>query len=209
MSFVKKATPPPAVEEGDILKAKILNISKVTSKWKDENGNPREQLKFELELDNGYRFRSWIAYYEHPSDKSKLGKLALKFMELTKQDFATVDEFLDALKKFGHIYVSCTGFREYEEELYPNFTIVTTKLPPLQQNLTENTPRRCESKQLLAKFSEALRFGLPLNQEDWNKSLSVEERIFLLKQGFVEEKDGLYFFTEKARALFQQKATAL
>jgi len=209
LSFVKKATPPPAVEEGDILKAKILNISKVTSKWKDENGNPREQLKFELELDNGYRFRSWIAYYEHPSDKSKLGKLALKFMELTKQDFATVDEFLDALKKFGHIYVSCTGFREYEEELYPNFAIVTTKLPPLQQNLTENTPRRCESKQLLAKFSEALRFGLPLNQEDWNKSLSVEERIFLLKQGFVEEKDGLYFFTEKARALFQQKATAL
>jgi len=209
LSFVKKATPPPAVEEGDILKAKILNISKVTSKWKDENGNPREQLKFELELDNGYRFRSWIAYYEHPSNKSKLGKLALKFMELTKQDFATVDEFLDALKKFGHIYVSCTGFREYEEELYPNFAIVTTKLPPLQQNLTENTPRRCESKQLLAKFSEALRFGLPLNQEDWNKSLSVEERIFLLKQGFVEEKDGLYFFTEKARALFQQKATAL
>jgi len=209
LSFVKKATPPPAVEEGDILKAKILNISKVTSKWKDENGNPREQLKFELELDNGYRFRSWIAYYEHPSDKSKLGKLALKFMELTKQDFTTVDEFLDALKKFGHIYVSCTGFREYEEELYPNFAIVTTKLPPLQQNLTENTPRRCESKQLLAKFSEALRFGLPLNQEDWNKSLSVEERIFLLKQGFVEEKDGLYFFTEKARALFQQKAAAL
>lgn len=209
MSFVKKATPPPAVEEGDILKAKIINISKVTSKWKDENGNPREQLKFELELDNGYRFRSWIAYYEHPSDKSKLGKLALKFMDLTKQDFTTVDEFLDALKKFGHIYVSCTGFREYEEELYPNFTIVTTKLPPLQQNLTENTPRRCESKQLLAKFSEALRFGLPLNQEDWNKSLSVEERIFLLKQGFVEEKDGLYFFTEKARALFQQKAAAL
>jgi len=209
LSFVKKATPPPAVEEGDILKAKIINISKVTSKWKDENGNPREQLKFELELDNGYRFRSWIAYYEHPSDKSKLGKLALKFMDLTKQDFTTVDEFLDALKKFGHIYVSCTGFREYEEELYPNFTIVTTKLPPLQQNLTENTPRRCESKQLLAKFSEALRFGLPLNQEDWNKSLSVEERIFLLKQGFVEEKDGLYFFTEKARALFQQKATAL
>ena len=209
MSFVKKATPPPAVEEGDILKAKIINISKVTSKWKDENGNPREQLKFELELENGYRFRSWIAYYEHPSDKSKLGKLALKFMDLTKQDFTTVDEFLDALKKFGHIYVSCTGFREYEEELYPNFAIVTTKLPPLQQNLTENTPRRCESKQLLAKFSEALRFGLPLNQEDWNKSLSVEERIFLLKQGFVEEKDGLYFFTEKARALFQQKATAL
>ena len=209
MSFVKKATPPPAVEEGDILKAKILNISKVTSKWKDENGNPREQLKFELELENGYRFRSWIAYYEHPSDKSKLGKLALKFMDLTKQDFTTVDEFLDALKKFGHIYVSCTGFREYEEELYPNFAIVTTKLPPLQQNLTENTPRRCESKQLLAKFSEALRFGLPLNQEDWNKSLSVEERIFLLKQGFVEEKDGLYFFTEKARALFQQKAAAL
>ena len=106
MSFVKKATPPPAVEEGDILKAKIINISKVTSKWKDENGKPREQLKFELELDNGYRFRSWIAYYEHPSDKSKLGKLALKFMELTKQDFATVDEFLDALKRFGHIYVS-------------------------------------------------------------------------------------------------------
>jgi len=209
MSFVRKATPPPLVEEGDILKARILNVSKVTSKWKDENGNPREQLKFELQLDNGYKFRSWIAYYEHPSDKSKLGKLALKFMELTKEDFATVDEFLNALKKFGHIYVSCTGFREYEEELYPNFSIVATKLPPLQQSLTENKPLKHDPKQLLSRFSEPLKFGLPLNQEDWNKSLPLEERLFLLKQGFVEEKSGLYFFTEKAKALFQQKAATL
>lgn len=161
MSFVKKATPPPAVEEGEVLKAKILNISKVTSKWKDENGAFREQVQFDLELENGYKFRSWIAYYEQPSDKSKLGKLALKFMELTRKEFKTAEEFLEALKQFGWIYARCSGFREYEEEIYPNFAIVTTKLPGLQQSLAGNDPAEFDPKQLLARFSEALKFGLP------------------------------------------------
>ena len=106
MSFVEKASPPPDVKEGSILKAKILDIRKVVSQWKDDKGNSREQLEFKLELEGGYKFKGWMPYYERPSDKSRLGKLALKFLETIKKDLSDVNEFLDALKQFGFVFVS-------------------------------------------------------------------------------------------------------
>lgn len=135
MSFVEKGAPPPDVEEGTILKARIVDIQKVTSKWKDDQGNPKEQLQFDLELENGYKCRSWMAFYERPSDKSKLGKLALKFVEATKKQVPNVDTFLTALKEFGYVFVKCKGFREWEEELYPNFSILTDKIPATPEEL--------------------------------------------------------------------------
>lgn len=210
MSFVEKAVPPLDVEEGTILKAKIINIKKVTSKWKDDAGNLKEQLQFNLEFENGYKCRSWLSFYERPSDKSKLGKLALKFTQATKKEFSTVNEFLTALKEFGFIFVKCKGFREYEEELYPNFSILTDKIPVTQQKLKRaedaklgSQAKYIDARQLLTRFKEAIGYGLPLNQDDWNKSLLVEERLFLLKQGLVEKKENFYFFTEKAKTLFQ------
>lgn len=210
MSFVKESVAPPDVEEGAILKARIVDIKKVTSKWKDDQGNPKEQLQFDLELENGYKCRSWMAFYEEPSDKSKLGKLALKFTETTKKQISTVDEFLTALKEFGLVFVKCKGFREYEEELYPNFAILTDKIPaPKEKQKTEDTKlepqtKQIDARQLLTRFKEAIGYGLPLNQDDWNKNLLVEERLFLLKQELVEQKENFYFFTEKAKALFQK-----
>lgn len=210
MSFVEKAVPLPDVEEGTILKAKIINIQKITSKWKDDQGNLKEQLEFDLELENCYKCRSWISFYERPSDKSKLGKLALKFTEATKKQVSSVDEFLVALKEFGHVFIRCKGFREYEEKLYPNFAILTDKIPVVEQKLkkiedTKLGPQtKFEARQLLTRFKEAIGYGLPLNQDDWNKNLLVEERLFLLKQELVEQKENFYFFTEKAKALFRQ-----
>jgi hypothetical protein len=129
VSFVEKAIPPPDLEEGAILKARIIGIQKVTSKWKDDEGNPKEQLQFDLELENGYKCRTWCAFYERPAEKSKLGKLVLKFVEATKKDVHSINEFLGTLKDFGYVFVKCSGFREYEDELYPNFTILTDKIP--------------------------------------------------------------------------------
>jgi len=206
LSFVKKSTPPPDIEEGDVLKAKISQITKVTSQWKDDSGNPKEQLQIDFELENGYKARSWIAYYENPGDKSALGKLALKMEGVSKKQFSNVNDFLDSLKRFGYIYVKVKSFREYEDETYPNFSVVTEKLPLSQSKLDDSQNKSIEpqpdAKHMLHRFEEVIHFGLPLNEQDWNKNLLVQERLTLLKEGYVEAKDGLYHFTEKARVLF-------
>jgi len=210
VSFVKKATPPPAVEEGDMLKAKIVDIKKVTSQWKDEEGNLREQLEFELELENGYKVKSWMAFYEQPSEKSKLGKLVLKLAEATKKDIKSIQEFLSLLKSFGWIFIRVKGFREYEEELYPNFAIVTEKIPTVEKVETkakettlEPQVKEFDPKQVLGRFEDAVKLGLPLNQDDFNKNLLVEERVFLFKHGYIEKRLDLYYPTVKALNLFQ------
>jgi len=210
LSFVKKATPPPAVEEGDMLKAKIVDIKKVTSQWKDEEGNLREQLEFELELENGYKVKSWMAYYEQPSEKSKLGKLVLKLAEATKKDIKNIQEFLSLLKSFSWIFIRVKGFREYEEELYPNFAIVTEKIPTVEKVETKTKETTLEPqikefdpKQVLGRFEDAVKLGLPLNQDDFNRNLLVEERVFLFKHGYIEKRLDLYYPTAKASNLFQ------
>lgn len=211
MGFIKKATPPPDVKEGQILKARIVGIEKVMSKWKDDTGNLKEQLEFDLELENGYKFKSWMTFYEQPSDKSKLGRLALKFMEVTKKDSDNVEEFLSSLKHFGQLFVKVIGFRKYEEQVYPNFAVFVEKIPGFQQKLKKKQDAKLEpetkqfdAKQLLTQFKDAIAQDLPLNQNDWNKKLLVEERLFLFKQGLVEKKQDLYHFTAKAQDLFQQ-----
>lgn len=210
LSFVKKAQPPPEVEEGDILEAKILTVQKVTSQWKDNEGNPREQLQFDLELDNGYKFKSWMAFYEQPSDRSKMGKLALKLQDATGKTISNPEQFLSMLKEHGRLYVSCEGFREYEGDVYPNFSIVASKIPRLEKEAgkVEAKPALLgvDVKALLtSRFAEAVKMGLPLNERDWNSSLLVSERVALLKEGYVEYKanEGLYFFTRKAEDLFR------
>jgi hypothetical protein len=214
LSFIRKTTPPPDVEEGDILKAKILDIKKETSKWKNDDGTDKEQLKFDLELENGYKTNAWISYYDHPGDRSAFAKLTLKLCEMTKKDVSNASEATDALKKYGWVFAKVKSFREYEGETYPNFSIVTEKLPALpatQQKIETKEPepeiKQFDAKQLLSQFKEAIDYGLPLNIKDWTKNLLVGERLFLLKQGFLEknkEDQELYFFTDKARTLFQQ-----
>lgn len=211
VSFVKKAVPPPDVEEGNVLKTRVIDVKKVTSQWKDDEGNPKEQLQFDLLLeDTGYKLRSWIAFYETPSDKSILGRLVLKLQETTNKQYGNVNEFLTALKEFGYVFVKCKGFREYEEEVYPNFSIVADKLPAFQEKLekTEKAdkapePKQFDPKEILTRFKEAISYDLPLNENDWNKNLLVEERLYLLRHGLIEHKEDLYFFTDKATSLFR------
>jgi hypothetical protein len=210
VSFVKKAAPPPAVQEGDMLKAKIVGIKKVQSQWKNEEGDFREQLEFDLELDNGYKVKAWMAYYEQPSERSKLGKLGLKMLEVTKKDAKTVEEFVDLLRSYGWIYVKCEGFRQFEDELYPNFSVVADRLPPPEiktetkkEPTLEQQTKQYDAKQLLAPFEDVIKFGLPFNETDFTRAFLVEQRIFLFKNGFIEKRMDLYYPTVKAANLFQ------
>jgi hypothetical protein len=206
MSFVMPGPEPPAVKENEILKAKITGISKGTSKWKDQNGNPREQLEFSLEFQGGYKCKSWIAFYQKPSDKSKMGKLALRLQEATKTELKNADDFLETLKEYRQVFVKCKGFREYEGELYPNFSIVADKLPLAEQpEKTEKLEQqKFDAKKLLTPFKDAIANNFPLNEDDFNQGLSVQERIFLFNEGYIEKRTDLYFWTARAMTLFQK-----
>lgn len=205
MGFIKKTTPPPECEEGNVFKARIVKIKKETSIYKDEE---REQLRFDCELvDSAYKTRAWAAYYEQPRDKSTLGKLALKLQQATKHDFDNVNEFIVALKTFGYIFLRVKGFREFEETMYPNFAIVTDKLPGLQEKLsTEPKKEPSEGKNvkvILEGFKDIISLGVPLSLNDLGNSVTVADRLTLFKEGLIEQKEGLYFFTDKSKEILK------
>lgn len=110
-------------------------------------------------------------------------------------------------KGHGQVFVQVKSFRHYEDESFPNFAIVTDKLPGLQEKLSSDRDEEKVKnlKPVLEPFADAITRGLPLNQQDWNKSLQVSDRLALFKQGFVTEKEGLYYFTDKAKDLFQNE----
>jgi len=53
---------------------------------------------------------------------------------------------------------------------------------------------------LIRKSADIVEMGLPLNEADWNETVPAKVRAELLKLNLVEKKEGLYFFTEAARA---------
>jgi len=209
MSFIKKELPPPDVKEGELLKAKILDINfPVESRFKSERGEPRQQIHFRLQLEGGYEFRSWMSYYERPSERSNLGALCTTLMALTKNDYNSVEETLEALRRHGHVYVKVSGFREWQEKHYPKFKVVPNRLPPLQTKIeptapsparkdTTMTPKvTLETLEFIRQSKEIIEMGLPLNENDWNSTVPAKVRAELLKQELVEKKEDLYFFTE-------------
>lgn len=95
MSFIRKSVPPPEVKEGEVLEVAVLDVEYPVK------GQYRDQVQFELEAANGYKFRSWMAWYEEPSDRSSLGKLAITFMDLVKGPFEKVDDVLEGIKSMA------------------------------------------------------------------------------------------------------------
>jgi len=128
----------------------------------------------------------------------------LKLQQVTKHEINDIQVFLREFKTYGYIFVKVKGFREYEGETFPNFGIVADKLPGMQEKLAVSEKEKTrDMRPVLEPFKDAITLGFPLNQSDFNKSLMVDDRLTLFKQGFIEEKQGLYYFTDKARALFQ------
>lgn len=218
MSFLKEEEPAPDVEEGDILRAEIVSMKwPVESKYKNADGTPRQQIEFNLRLENGFEFKCWLAFYERPSVKSKLGKLCTKLMVITGVEYQSVKEFLDSLNKYGQLFVQVTGYRTFEDEEYPKFSIVSTKLPkkksvrkPAQTTAPPSIPAvaalqkiSVETAEFIQKSQSIIDKGLPLNEKDWNTIVPVQTRLELLQNGLVEEKEHLYFFTRKVADFFQ------
>jgi len=137
VSFIKKSVPPPDVKEGEVVLAEILDVQFPVK------GEYKEQVKWQVQFENGYETSVWTAYYEKPSDRSALGQLCITFMNLSDMTFETVSETLEAIKKHGKIYVKCSGFREWNDSLYPKFKVVPTKLPPFQKKI--NTPAETDT----------------------------------------------------------------
>jgi len=135
MSFVKKSVPPPEMKEGEIVTARVVDVEYPVE------GRYGKQIRFRLVLPNGYECSSWVKYYDEPSDKSVLGNLSITFMERIKGPVESVKEVLEGLKKtVGSVYVKCSGFREYEDRLYPKLKVVPDKLPPMKRNINP-TPK--------------------------------------------------------------------
>ena len=157
MSFIRKSVPPPEVKEGEVLTAKVLEVEfPVESKYKDDQGRDKLQIRFGLGFANGYECSSWMAYYEQPSDRSALAALSMTFMDLVKGPVESVKDVLEGIQKHGSVYVKCSGFREYNEQLYPKFKVVTNRLPGLQKAISEK-PLKKLSKADLDRLTPELR----------------------------------------------------
>jgi hypothetical protein len=209
MSFIKKEKPPPDVKEGEVLQAEIVDITyPVESKFKSAEGEPKQQIDFRLRLPDGYEARSWMAFFERPSERSNLGMLCNTLMALKKAEYKSVKEALEELKEHGRVYVRVSGFREWQEKLYPKFKVVPNKLPPLQTKIepTKPSPTKegttqppkvtAETLQFIQKSKEIIELGLPLNESDWNGTVPVQVRAELLKLGLVDKRANVYFFSE-------------
>lgn len=235
MSFVKREMPPPNVKEGETLEAKILDIEfPVESGFKTKEGKPQYQVKFTLELDNGYQTPSWIRYYERPSERSTLGALCLAFVDKIGKDPGDVPKTLNALKEYGRIFVQVPnkdGFREWNGKLYPKFKVMPFKLPeatektpsqatqplaPPVEKEEKKTPKPAvegvseETARYIKESKNMLEMGLPMNESDWN-GLPVATRAELLKHKFVETKvdaeteKKMYYFTQATKPFFHEE----
>jgi hypothetical protein len=183
MSLIRKTVAPPQCEKGDIFKANIRDITKEVSPWKNQDGSLKEQLQIQMELENGYRTYAWITYYDEPREESTFGKLTLTLVSVTKRDITTASDAIENLKRYGRIFVRVKGFREYKGTKYPKFEIITDKLPALHQDMNlleevEITPDNTglfnqKTNRLMNQFKDVIKFGLPLNANDWTKNLLV------------------------------------
>ena len=124
--IVTPAKDPLQVVESERLEALVVNIEKVEGKF-------GEQLQFTLKLpDEEYNVKTWMKYYEKPSENTDLGKLLLAIMTRLNKDIDDVEEGLDWLTHYGRVFIECTGFRAYNGKNYPKFKVVPGILPPTQ-----------------------------------------------------------------------------
>jgi len=126
MSFIKHSVPPPELKEGETLLATILDMRYPVE------GKYKPQIEWQIQLDkehDKYDAKMWTTFYEEPSDKSILGRLCITYMNFAKGAYGKVSEVLEAIRRHGKIFVKVTGFREWNEKLYPKFQVNPTKLP--------------------------------------------------------------------------------
>lgn len=120
-NYLKTASPPPKVSQGQIIPAKITSIDKVDGKF-------GPQIQYRLDID-GYVTSVWQNHYDIPSTSSQVGRLCITLEKMTEHRYESLPEALKALKNYGVIYVRAVGKREKNGVEYPKFEIVIDTLP--------------------------------------------------------------------------------
>lgn len=117
----------PAVEPPKIEKGEIVEVSKLT--YVLGPGNWGQKYTFEGELSSGYKVRAFAKYYEQPIERAKIYQICALIDKTYGEYSNSIDEALARLIAYGKAFYECTGHREYQERMYPTFTIRTDKLP--------------------------------------------------------------------------------
>ena len=140
MSFIHRTLPPPVLEIGQTLPTTIIDLSYPVTSPANNKYPQRDQVQFTLQLDDGYRFKTWITYYDQPHEHSDIGTLCMTYMETTKHYPSTVDDTLDAIKEFGQVYVQCVGHNDRRDVQYPKLKLVCDRLPGTQTTMPPDIP---------------------------------------------------------------------
>jgi hypothetical protein len=131
MGIVRKSVPPPNVSQDDVFEATLNDVRIVDSQFTDDDGTPQQQLRFDFEID-GYPGRSWIRYYERPSDRTYYGQLVLQLQRLFRREYEHTEDVFNDLKNLGRLFVRVSGFHTFNGQRHPKFKVVPSKLPSRQ-----------------------------------------------------------------------------
>ena len=211
MGIIEKSPPPPPCKEDDILKAKVLKVDVVKSKFDDDEGNPQRQFKWQVQCENGYKSTMWgPRFYERPGERSIMGKMVARMQEAMGKEYASANDVLQDIKaKVQHLNVRVKNFRDYEGDKFPTFGISLNGFPMLEKTQSTQTTEQAQGngfdpKSLLTPFANQCKMGLPLTDKDLEK-VSFEYRAKLFMDGYLtrDNESGQSSPTTKARDLFQ------
>jgi len=113
----------PELKTGDRIIGDITSIDQV------EGPEGKMQLEFSFTSKGVPKGKAWLAYYDRPSEKSKIAQLCETTAKATGEVYQSVDETMKALQKRGRIYLRCDGHKEYRGNVYPKLKIVLDELP--------------------------------------------------------------------------------
>lgn len=142
-----EATPPPDIEKGEKVVVTNLSYSEVSGKW-------GPQYEFVGELENGFKVKAWIKQYDKPTTATKLYQLCAIIDKEYGYYSETIEEALNRLVFYKHLYFECTGHREYNGKQYPKFSVYVEKLPdvpPDQKKLADPS----KADRIMAEIAKA------------------------------------------------------
>lgn len=210
----------PDYQMGERLELQVTSIEETTGKF-----GKQLQIDGTLPAKNGWRGRAWIKYYPVPAPNQHLGKLCLAIQRVTGQQYTTLNAAIDALKSYGRIYVTVTGFNQVTQQdgsvrSYPKFRVYPDRLPGEQPQQTMTPKPALPQKPTLPtkvglpekpatpheKMVAFIRrhvdlIGKAMPDTVWNEELALDDDLVqeLVKEGLAYMKADEPYLDEKAR----------
>ena len=176
-----EATPPPDIEKGEKVVVTNLSYKVVDGKW-----GPQYELVGELE--NGFKAKAWVKKYDKPSTATKLYRLCAIIDKEYGYFSKTIDEALNRLIFYNHLYFECTGHREYNGKQYPKFSVYDEKLPevpPDQKKLADPS----KADRIMAEIAKAK------EDYDLNRVKALVDEEIRKGKGLLDEEAAAYLLS--------------